>query len=218
MLVDADKVDLEVTAISRRRFQPRAHLATIALLSFIFSFIAARAFTTFFPSTVLVSNGLHIHHFWFGIALVAIGGWLGISYDDKETNRVASILYGAGGGLIVDEVGLLLTFGNYWTGLTYAFLVVFLAFIVVLMFFVRYRAVLMEEFAEFASTKVSVYLGVFLAAVSVAFIIQTDNFWVTIIASVFAVFAIILIVTFVLRQLKIIPDTKRLHLRKRRTT
>jgi hypothetical protein len=51
-----------------------------------------------------------------GIALLAIGGWLGISYDDKETNRVASILYGAGGGLIVDEVGLLLTFNNYWTG------------------------------------------------------------------------------------------------------
>ena len=128
-----------VTAIFVRRFQTRAHLATIALLSFIFSFIAARTFTTFYPSTVLITNAIHIRHFWFGIALISIGGWLGISYDDKETKRVASILYGAGGGLIVDEVGLLLTFGNYWTGLTCAFLVVFLAFIVVLMFFYRYR-------------------------------------------------------------------------------
>jgi hypothetical protein len=191
--------------VETRRFQPRAHLATIALLSFIFAFIAARTFTTFYPSTVLVSNGIHIHHFWFGIALLAIGGWLGISYDDKETNRVASILYGAGGGLIVDEVGLLLTFGNYWTGLTYAFLVVFLAFIFVLMLFVRYRIVIMEEFSEFASSKASLYLGVFLAAVSAPFIIQTDNFLVTTIASALIILAIIFIVTFVLRRSKIIP-------------
>jgi hypothetical protein len=61
----------------------------------------------------LITSGIHIHHFWFGIALVAVGGWLGISYNDEETSRVASILFGAGGGLIVDEVGLLLTFGNY---------------------------------------------------------------------------------------------------------
>lgn len=61
-----------------------------------------------------------------------------VHYDGKETNRVASILYGAGGGLIVDEVGLLLTFNNYWTGLTYSFLIIFLAFIFVLMLFYRY--------------------------------------------------------------------------------
>ena len=189
-------------SISTRRFQPRAHLATLALLSFIFSFIAARTFTTFYPSTVLISGGIHIHHFWFGIASVAIGGWLGISYDDKEIDRVAAILYGAGGGLIIDEVGLLLTFGNYWTGLTYSFLVVFLAFIVILMFLYRYRAAIMEELAEFATNKASVYLGVFLAAVSIAFIIQTDNFLVTAIASICVTIAVILIVAFLIRQYK----------------
>ncbi len=93
-----------------RNIQPRAHLSTTALVSFILSFVASRTFTTFFPSTVLVSNGVHIHHFWFGIALLAIGGWLGINYTDKDTDHLAAILYGAGGGLIADEVGLLLTF------------------------------------------------------------------------------------------------------------
>jgi hypothetical protein len=101
-----------MTTILRRRFQPRAHLAAIALLSFMVAFAAARVFTTFFPSAVLIGNGIHIHHFWFGIALLAVGGWLGISYNDKDTDRLAAILYGAGGGLIVDEVGLLLTFGE----------------------------------------------------------------------------------------------------------
>jgi hypothetical protein len=196
---------MSVNAISTKRFQPRAHLAEIALISFIFSFFVARLFTSFFPSTVLVSNGIHIHHFWFGIVLVAIGGWLGISYDEKEIDRVAAILYGAGGGLIVDEVGLLLTFDNYWTSLTYSFLIIFLAFIVVLMFFFRYRLTILEELAEFATSNVSLYLGSFLAAVSGAFIIQTDNFLVTVVAGVFAIIAVILILVFLLQRLKIIP-------------
>ena len=168
----------------------------------------ARSFTTFFPSTVLISNGIHIHHFWFGIALVAIGGWLGISYDDKETSRVASILYGAGGGLIVDEIGLLLTLGNYWTGLTYDFLVVFLASIVVLMLFYRYRLLIVEEFSEFVKSKLSFYLGILLFAVSVGFIIQTENSIVIAIASIVAVIAIILIIIFLFREFTKVSKTK----------
>ena len=197
-----------MTAISVRSFRPRAHLATIALLSFIFSFIAARTFTTFYPSTVLVSNGIHVHHFWYGIVLLAIGGWLGISYSGRETDRVAAILYGAGGGLIVDEVGLLLTFGNYWTGLTYTFLIILLAFVTILMLFNRYRQPIMTELAELARNKVSLYLGVFLAAVSVAFITQTNNALVTAVASGLTIVAIIVIVAYLVRQVKIIPKKK----------
>lgn len=190
-----------VLAVSAK-FQPRAHLATIALVAFIFSFVTARAFTTFFPSIVLVSNGIHIHHFWFGLALVALGGWLGICYDDEETSVVAAILYGAGGGLIVDEVGLLLTMNNYWTGLTYAFLVVFLAFIAVVIFFFKFRAAVQEELSEFVGSKLSLYLGVFLAAVSLAFIIQTNSLWVTLIASAFTVASAALILIFIFKNSK----------------
>jgi hypothetical protein len=144
--------------------------------------------------------------------LLAIGGWLGISYDNEETNRVASILYGAGGGLIVDEVGLLLAFNNYWTALTYTFFVVFLAFVLVLMLFYRYRLVVIEEFSEFVSSKASLYLGVFLVVVSVAFITPTDNFLVTAISSLFVIVAVILILTFLVRQLKIVSKKARLRL------
>ena len=79
-----------MAAFSAKRFQPRANFAIVALLSFILSFIVARTFTTFFPSTVLVSNGIHVHHFWFGIVLLAIGGWLGISYNDVDADRLAA--------------------------------------------------------------------------------------------------------------------------------
>ncbi len=194
-----------MTAISVTGFRPRAHLATLALLSFIFSFIAARTFTTFYPSTVLVSNGIHVHHFWYGIALLAIGGWLGIGYENTETGRVAAILYGAGGGLIVDEVGLLLTFGNYWTGITYTFLIILLAFVTVLMLFNRYQLLIVTELAELVSNKVSFYLGVFLAAASVAFITQTNNALVEAIAGGLTIIGIILIITYLIRRAKITP-------------
>jgi hypothetical protein len=189
-------------AISARSFQPRAHLVTIALSAFIFSFIAARTFTTFYPSTVLVSHGVHVHHFWYGIVLLAVGGWLGISYNNKETDRVAAILYGAGGGLIVDEVGLLLTFGNYWTGLTYTFLVILLAFVIILILFNRYQQLIVTELAEFVSSKVSLYLGVFLAAVSVAFIMQTNNVSVIAVSSGLTIIGIVIIVTYLVRHVR----------------
>lgn len=177
----------------------------IALLSFIFSFIVARTFTTFYPSTVLVSSGIHVHHFWYGIVLLAIGGWLGIGYEGRETGRVAAVLYGAGGGLMVDEVGLLLTFGNYWTGLTYTVLIVLLAFVSILMLFNRYRLLIVTELAELVGNKVSLYLGVFLAAASVAFITQTNNVLVTGIASGLTIVGMILIMSYLVRRAKIIP-------------
>jgi len=190
-----------MTTFSAKRFQPRANFAIIALLSFILSFIVARTFTTFFPSTVLVSNGIHVHHFWFGIVLLAVGGWLGISYNDVDVDRLAAILYGAGGGLIIDEVGLLLTFGDYWTNLTYTILTVFVALVTVLILFNSYRQALTREFGEFFSSNFSLYFGVFLFAISVAFIVETDDVWVTTISSGLTITAVIIIAAYMIQRI-----------------
>jgi hypothetical protein len=185
-----------------KRFQPRAHLATAALLSFIASFVAARAFTTFFPSTVFISGGIHIHHFWYGLALLAIGGWLGISYSDKETDRMAAILYGAGGGLIIDEVGLLLTFGNYWTGLTFSVLIVLLAFASVLILLNAYKEAMLRELRDFERSRISLYAGLFLFAVSIAFITETTNVWVTATSIALALASTIIIIVYLSLRIK----------------
>jgi hypothetical protein len=179
---------------SGARFEPKPHLVTAALVSFIISFITARVFTTFFPSTVLIANGIHVHHFWFGIVLLAIGGWIGISYIDKETDLLAAVLYGAGGGLIVDEVGLLLTFGNYWTSLTYTSLAIILAFIAVLLVISRYRRIMETELLGFLRNRISLYLGVFLLAVSVAFITETSKLEVTAVTSALTITSIVIII------------------------
>jgi len=197
-----------MTAISKGRPQPRAHLETAALLSFILAFIVARTFTTFFPSTVLVSNGIHIHHFWFGIALLAVGGWLGISYSDKDIGRLAAILYGAGGGLIVDEVGLLLTLGDYWTGLTYTFLIMFSAFIIILALLSKYRQTIQSNFKGFIGSKASIYFGVLLFALSVAFITETSNVSVIIASSALAIAALVICLTYLILWLRKTSEKK----------
>jgi hypothetical protein len=88
-------------------------LTFLALLSFIVAFFTARIFTTINPDTVVVSGGIHFHHFWYGLAMVATAGWLGISSNHPSLRRVYAVVFGFGGGLIGDEIGLLLTFGNY---------------------------------------------------------------------------------------------------------
>ena len=160
------------------------------------SFLAARAFTTIFPSTVFISGGIHIHHFWYGLILLAVGGWIGISYSDRETDRLAAILYGAGGGLIIDEVGLLLTFGNYWTGLTFSVLVVLFGFALVLILLNAYGEAIIRELRVFERSRASLYLGVFLFSVSIAFITETQNIRVITTSAALAVTAACIIVAY----------------------
>lgn len=182
------------------KFEARVHLATVALVSFILAFLVARTFTTFFPSRVIITSGIHIHHFWFGIILLAVGGWLGINSRQKDVDLAAAILYGVGGGLIVDEVGLLLTFGDYWTELTWGILVVMLSEISVLILITRYRKQIQEELSEHLNRKWALTLGIFLTALAVPFVLQTDNLWVVVGFLCLTVAAVAIIVVFFILQ------------------
>lgn len=187
---------------SEQDLERRPSLSAVALVSFTASFIVARAFTTLNPGTVLVGFGLHVHHFWFGLAMLAIGGWLGISYNQFRVNRVAAILFGAGGGLIGDELGLLLTMGDYWTELTYTVVIVFLAAASVLILVIRYFDAIRREFGEFLSSSASLYVGVFLAAVSVAFVLETSDPVLTAVSSASTVISCLIILFYFVQRLR----------------
>ena len=181
--------------------QRRPNLSVLALVSFIASFVVARTFTTFNPDIVLVSGGIHIHHFWFGLVLQAIGGWLGISYNDERINRLAAILFGAGGGLIGDEVGLLLTFGNYWSEITYTLIIMFLAIASTSILIIRYSKTITAELAHFVRSNASLYFGVFLAVVSIAFIMETDDALIITVSSVASVTACAVILAYLVQRI-----------------
>jgi hypothetical protein len=190
---------LEINA--RENTQERPNLSVLALVSFIASFAVARTFTTFSPGVIVVSGSIHIHHFWFGLVLLAVGGWLGISYNDERINRLAAILFGAGGGLIGDEVGLLLTLGNYWSEITYTLVIMFLAVASTSILIIRYSKTITTELTHFVRSNASLYFGVFLAVVSIAFIMETDNALIIMISSAASVTACAVILAYLVQRI-----------------
>jgi len=172
------------------------------LAFFLASFAVARVFTAFFPSTVLVVQGYHVHHFWYGLALLAIGGWLGINYRDDHTERIAAIIFGVGGGLVGDEIGLLLTFGDYYSELTYTFVISLLAFAFMATLFKRHGQAIITELYGFSRLNIDLYVGLFLAFVSSAFLIQSENTVVIGLSSITFIVALALIVRRIIRYLR----------------
>jgi hypothetical protein len=190
---------LEINA--RENTQERPNLSVLALVPFIASFAVARTFTTFSPGVIVVSGSIHIHHFWFGLVLLAVGGWLGISYNDERINRLAAILFGAGGGLIGDEVGLLLTLGNYWSEITYTLVIMFLAVASTSILIIRYSKTITTELTHFVRSNASLYFGVFLAVVSIAFIMETDNVLIIMVSSAASVTACAVILAYLVQRI-----------------
>ena len=114
-------------------------LSFLALLAFVTSFLSARIFATLNPTVIVESQGIHFHHFWYGLAMVSVVGWLGIAHNDPRFLRLYAIVFGLGGGLVGDEIGLLLTFGNYNSSLTFFFFVLVVALGSMAILFGRYR-------------------------------------------------------------------------------
>jgi uncharacterized membrane protein len=171
----------------------KPNLSFIMLSSFLASFAVARVFTGFYPSTTLVIQGIHVHHFWYGLALIVVGGWLGINYRDDHIERLAAIVFGVGGGLVGDEIGLLLTFGDYYSELTYTFLIALLAFSFMATLFKRHGKTIVTELYGFSRRYIDLYIGLFLAFISSAFLIQSDNTPVILLSSITFIIAVILI-------------------------
>jgi hypothetical protein len=142
--------------------------------------------------------------------MLAVGGWLGISYNDPRIDRISAIIFGAGGGLIGDEIGILMTFEgeNYWAGISYTFAIILLAVTSILVLINKYSAVIKKEFGVLSGTRGGFYLAVFVEAVSLAFLIDANNPLIIIVASVIAVIAFCVIVSFFFQAIKKRLDKK----------
>jgi len=116
----------------------------IILSTFIISFFIARAFVVLLdvpinPAYQFWLKGYRVHHFFFGIGLLVIGGWLGHIQRGRLVTKISAGLYGGGLGLIVDEFGLLLTFGDYWAIQSYIFFVLISLFLLITLLFESYK-------------------------------------------------------------------------------
>src|SRR5437879_8535208 len=154
-----------------RRFEHG--LSFLATLAFLGGFFGARLFHLAFPSLeIITSQGIHFHHFWYGLTMMGVAGWLGIVDNDEKFARVYAVVFGVGAGFVGDEVGLLLTFDNYYSELTFEFLVAALAFLILVALMIRYRRQLLEEVFHLTGAERLTHVGVFvvgLSAISFAF-------------------------------------------------
>jgi hypothetical protein len=141
-------------------------LVFLMFLSLIASFLVARAFATLNPNTVVVTGGIHFHHFWYGLILIVAAGGLGIVHNEPRFRRYYAVAFGAGAGLIGDEVGLLLTFGNYDSILTLYFFVLVVSGGVLLLLLSRYRKELEQDLLSLETGERLIFLGVFVAGLS----------------------------------------------------
>lgn len=141
-------------------------LAFLNLLGFTTGFLVARIFTTIKPQTWVIVGGIHFHHFWYGLGLVVIAGWLGIISMLPTHRRVYALVFGLGGGLIGDEVGLLLTFGDYHSQLTYFFFVAFIAFATMALLLTTYKDKLKRDVIELETGERMVHIGVAIVVLS----------------------------------------------------
>ncbi len=157
-----------------RRTIFRHGLAFYGTLAFVASFFGARLFATLNPTVTVVRGGIHFHHFWYGLAMVVSTGWLGISLSNERLSRNLAIVFGLGAGLIGDEVGLLLTFGDYTSNLTEIFFVGAIAFIILVTLLLKGGKHIEKEVINLSREERLTQIGVFVGAFSVIFFAVGD--------------------------------------------
>ena len=99
--------------------------------AFGFSVIAARLTSIWAPRFHWEPQpGLHIHHYVYGIFLLAVAGYLALWFKSPRVTPWLALMYGVGVGLTFDEFGMWLnpglTRGARWntSGLTIVIIVV----------------------------------------------------------------------------------------------
>src|SRR6266567_5119110 len=155
--------------------QFRHGLTFIATVAFVASFFGSRLFAILFPTTVVVQGSIHFHHFWYGLALMSAAGWMGIAWRNERLYRLYALLYGLGAGFVGDEIGLLLTLGNYEFELALLFFIAAISFVIIATLFLRYRAQLEAELVKLSFRERVFMLGVYVTGFSIFIIFLSSG-------------------------------------------
>ena len=102
----------------------------------------------FYIGRNIILFGYHIHHFYFGILMIALAGWFSITGTGFRSKSKLAAFYGIGLGLLMDEIGLLLTWGDYYSSLTYILSIFLLGIFLNIIFFPYFWETVKEELAE----------------------------------------------------------------------
>jgi hypothetical protein len=105
------------------------------LLGFLPTFITARLLVHFEPRLFLDVHGTHVHHFTYGVIILAIAGFISL-VSPKRNQAWLAFLYGIGLALAFDEFGMWLRLtSNYNLDQSEDVMVAILAFLFVVVYF-----------------------------------------------------------------------------------
>lgn len=83
-----------------RRYPYYAFPAAMSLLA---TFLMIRAVTTTWPTIGVVINGVHVHHFTWGILILAVTGFLALILQSGRSRYVLAVAWGSGVAFVLDE-------------------------------------------------------------------------------------------------------------------
>src|SRR5712671_2100279 len=133
---------------------PLRHLARLAFLAFLLTFVAARTLvilimTRRMPDLFLHMGGTHVHHLNYGIFLLAaVAGVLLFAPLNQAQRSLSALVYGVGMALTFDEFGMWLHLGgSYWQRASFDAVVVVLSVLGLLAFAPRWERLRAHHFA-----------------------------------------------------------------------
>lgn len=72
--------------------------------AFLLTFVGARLLNTIAPNFWLINLAVgHVHHFAYGIFILAVSGYLALTFDGPRGKYLVALLHGFGLGLTFDE-------------------------------------------------------------------------------------------------------------------
>jgi len=88
----------------------------LIMVSFLITFAVSRAFLYAFPNFFLQVKTVHVHHFAYGIFLLAIIGYFLLTQPRSPSTRLKlALLYGAALGMAFDEFAMWIQLEDaYW--------------------------------------------------------------------------------------------------------
>src|SRR5438552_1706487 len=98
--------------------------------------------------------------------MMEVAGWFGIVDDYEMFARVYAVVFEVGAGFVGDEVGLVVTFDDYYSELTFEFLVAAVAFLILVALTIRYRSQILDEVFHLSRGERLTHIGVFLVGFS----------------------------------------------------
>ncbi|MDO8499123.1 MAG: hypothetical protein Q7S66_00490 [bacterium] len=137
--------------------EPNRKVIGIIIFSFLLTFVVARLFVYsvvghWLPDFFLNVRGVHIHHFAYGVMIIAaVGLYFIVKRPDPGTHTFlhACFLYGIGLGLTFDEFGMWIRLeDDYWVRQSYDAVVIILLVLLNIAFFKSIVAWIRKEWRE----------------------------------------------------------------------